>query len=144
MTSSGCCNDPDWGTEPGHGEDNRWVHRPRMPWPAPQDVHGVNAGLRSLISARCGLPHLHAAIASEVLDPRDPGVLLVARRHPLGTMLGAYNVTDRPAHVPHQVLHDLGLIPGKVVDRISGHAPDSRDDAVQLPAYGAVWLTSTP
>ncbi len=140
----GLCNDQAWDTEPGHAADNRWVHRPRMPWPSPEDVHGVNAGLRSLIAARRGLPHLHAAIEAQVLHPRDPGVLLVARRHPTGTMLGAYNVTDRPAHVPHGVLHDLGLVPGWVVDRISGHAPDLRDDAVQLPAYSAVWLTSTP
>lgn len=138
----GLLNDPDWDTEPGHAEDNRWVHRPRMPWPAAKDAHGVNDGLRSLIAARRGLPHLHAATAAEVLDPRDPGVLLVARRHPLGTMLGAYNVTDRPAQVPHQVLHDLGLVPGRVVDRIASRAPESRDDAIQLPPYAALWLTS--
>ena len=40
----GLLNDPDWAEEPGHAEDNRWVHRPRMPWPAPEDLHGVNAG----------------------------------------------------------------------------------------------------
>jgi hypothetical protein len=59
-------------------------------------------------------------------------------------MLGAYNVSDHPAHVPHLVLHDLGLVPGHVMDRITGGAPESQDDAVQLPAYGAVWLTSMP
>ncbi|MCW2761446.1 MAG: alpha-amylase [Marmoricola sp.] len=140
----GLLNDPGWDAEPAHAGDNRWVHRPRMPWPSPEDVHGVNAGLRALIAARRDLPQLHASRAARVLDPSDPGVLLVARPHPLGTMLGAYNVTDRPAQVPHQVLHDLGLVPGHVADRITGRAPDSRDDAVQLAAYAAVWLTSTP
>jgi amylosucrase len=140
----GLLNDPGWADEPGHEADNRWVHRPRMPWPAPEDVHGINADLRCLIAARKDLPHLHASTAAQVLDPRDPGVLLVSRPHPLGVMLGAYNVTDRPAHVPHQLLRDLGLEPGWVVDRITGTAPVSRDDAVELPAYGAVWLTSTP
>jgi amylosucrase len=138
----GLLNDRGWDTEPGHAGDNRWVHRPRMPWPAPEDAHGVNEGLRTLIAARAGLPHLHASTAAEVLDPRDPGVLLVARPHSLGTMLGAYNVTDRPAQVPHQVLHDLGLVPDKVVDQITGTAPDSPGDAILLPPYGAVWLTS--
>ena len=140
----GLVNDPDWAAEPDHAGDSRWAHRPRMPWPAPEDTHGVNADLRALIAARCGLPHLHASIPADVLDPRDPAVLLVARLHPLGAMLGTYNVSDRPAQLPHDVLHGLGLVPGHVVDRITGRAPESQADAVQLPPYGVLWLTSAP
>ncbi len=138
----GLLNDPDWATEPEHAEDNRWAHRPQMPWPVPQDAYGINARLRSLIAARRELPQLHASTATEVLHPRDPGVLLLARRHHLGTMLGAYNVTDRPAEVPDEVLHSLDLIPGRVLDRISGQAPDSHDAALLLPPYAVLWLTS--
>ena len=58
-----------------------------------------------------------------MLDPRDPGVLLVVRRHPLGVMLGAYNVTDTHRHVPLEVLHQLGLDPEDVVDRITACMP---------------------
>ncbi len=140
----GLLNDPEWDTEPGHAADNRWAHRPRMPWPAPEDTHGINADLRSLISARRELPQLHAATATQVLTPRDPAVLLTVRRHPLGPMLGVYNVSDRPARVPHEVLHDVGLVPAHVVDRITGTAPDSADDTVLLAPYAALWLTSTP
>src|SRR4051795_6264262 len=148
----GLLNDPAWETSapapehPGERPDNRWVHRPRMQWPVPPDVHGITAGLKRLVRARAGLPHLHAAVPADVLDPHDPAVLLVARRHPLGTMLGAYNVAPEPRHVPLSVLRDCGLDPGAVVDRLTGDrpegaAPDIRDDAVQLPAYGAAWLT---
>lgn len=138
----GLLNDRDWANTPEHADDNRWVHRPRMPWPPPPDEHGIREGLRSLVRARAGLEHLNASVASEVLDPRDPGVLLVARRHPLGPMLGAYNVRAEPRHVPVQVLADLGLDPHDVVDHVTGTAPVVRDDAVQLPAYAAVWLTA--
>jgi amylosucrase len=149
----GALNDPDWETSaptpehPGERPDNRWMHRPCMRWPVPPDQHGITAGLRRLVRARGGLPHLHAAVAAEVLDPRDPAVLLVARRHPLGTMLGAYNVAPEPRHVPLSLLHDCGLDPGSVVDRLrgdhpAGEAPEIRDEAVQLPAYGAAWLTA--
>ena len=138
----GLLNDPDWATEPEHREDNRWVHRRTMPWPTPQDTHGIHARLRSLITARQGLPHLHASTATDVLSPRDPGVLLLLRRHPQGPMLGAYNVTDRPAEVPHEVLRGVDLSPDHVVDRISGTAPDSRGDQMLLPPYAAHWLTS--
>jgi amylosucrase len=75
-----------------------------------------------------------------VLDPRDPGVLLVARRHPLGPVLEAYNVTPEPRHVPLHVLHEVGLDIGHVVDHLSGEAPTVRDEAVQLAPYDAVWL----
>ena len=50
----GLLNDPDWDDEPEHAEDNRWVHRPRMPWPPPADEHGIQAGVRQLVRARAG------------------------------------------------------------------------------------------
>ncbi|MGA8209476.1 MAG: alpha-amylase family protein [Nocardioidaceae bacterium] len=137
----GLLNDPDWAREPSHAEDNRWTHRPRLPWPPPPDEHGVQAGLRRLLAARVATPHLHAAVSAEVLDVRDPGVLLVARRHPLGAMLGAYNVTPGPRHVPLEVVRGLGLDPARLVDRLSGEPPQLADEAVQLPSYAAVWLT---
>ena len=138
----GLLNDPDWESEAEHAGDNRWVHRPRMPWPVPEETHGINQGVRTLIAARRALPHLHASIGADVLDPDDPGVLLVARRHPVGTMLGVYNVTDTPRSVQHTVLDDLELDPHTVVDRITGLAPVSRGGALHLPPYAAMWLTS--
>jgi amylosucrase len=112
-----------------------------MPWPVPADEHGIQAGVRRLALARASLPHLHASVPAEVLAPRDPGVLLLARRHPLGPMLAAYNVMPEPRHVPLEVLHDLGLEPTTVVDHIAGSTPTIRDGAVQLPPYAPVWLT---
>ncbi|HLN75568.1 MAG TPA: amylosucrase [Nocardioidaceae bacterium] len=138
----GLLNDPDWVVTPEHAGDNRWAHRPRMPWPIPADSHRIQTGIRALVQARATLPHLHASVSAEVLDPRDPSVFLVARRHPLGTMLGAYNMKAEPRHVPLEVLHGLGLDPSKVVDHLTGSAPDIRDEAVQLPPYAAVWLVA--
>ncbi len=117
----GLLNDPEWQSVPEHAGDNRWAHRPAMPWPPPEDDHGVQASTRQLVEARKRLPHLHASVAAEVLDPQDPGVLLVVRRHPLGPMLGAYNVTDTDRVLPYQALREVGLDPDDVVDRITGH-----------------------
>jgi amylosucrase len=144
----GLLNDPGWESSAptperaGERPDNRWVHRPRMPWPVPPDRHGISAGVRRLVLARASLPHLHAATAAEVLDPHDTGVLLVARRHPLGAMLGAYNVMAEPRHLPLSVLHELGMDPASVVDHVAGSTPTIRDDAVQLEPYAALWLTA--
>ncbi len=145
----GLLNDAGWEAgapapeRPGELPDNRWVHRPRMPWPVPPDEHGLQAGVRRLVLARGALPHLHASVAAEVLDPRDTGVLLVARRHALGPMLGAYNVRAEPRHVPLDVLRGLGMDPALTVDRLAGTTPTIADDAVQLPPYAAVWLTGS-
>jgi amylosucrase len=112
-----------------------------MPWPLPPDEHGIQAGVRRLVRARAGLPHLHASVAADILEPPDPGVLLVGRRHPLGTMLGAYNVTADPRHVPQWVLRDVGLEAGSLVDHLSVGSPAVRDEAVPLAPYAAAWLT---
>jgi amylosucrase len=144
----GLLNDKAWESwapipeQPDERPDNRWVHRPEMPWPVPPDEHGIQAGIRHLVQARAALPHLHASVAAEVLEPADPGVLLVARRHPLGPMLGAYNVTPESRHVPLWVLRELQLDPGTVVDHVSGTTPTLHDEAVQLAPYAAVWLTA--
>ena len=140
----GMLNDPHWADEPGHAEDNRWAHRPRLTWPAagpPAPVSpAIAAGIRAMAAARATLPQLHASVAAQVLDPRDPAVLLVARRHPLGTVLGVYNVAPEPRHVPLGVLRELGLDPARVVDHLTGEAPVISDGAVQLRPYEAHWL----
>ncbi|GAB3657396.1 alpha-amylase family protein [Nocardioides korecus] len=141
----GMGNDPDWAAEPGHAEDNRWAHRPRLPRPLPPDTHGVGADLRHLLGVRRTLPHLHASVPAEVLDPRDDGVLLVARRHPLGAFLMACNVTDREAHVPGEVLRSLGLDLADVVDHLTGESPaygQTWQYAVSLAPYQTAWLTA--
>jgi len=141
----GLVNDHDWATEPGHADDNRWVHRPRMPWSQSDqndersDSGRISAGLRHLIDVRKNLPHLHGSVTSQVLDPRDPGVLLVLRSHPVGPMLGAYNVTPDAAVVPADVLREIGL-DQHAVDQLTGRPLSRQGSELTLPPYAAAWL----
>ncbi|MGZ4494337.1 MAG: alpha-amylase family protein [Nocardioides sp.] len=141
-------NDAHWADEPAHVTDNRWVHRPRMPWvegdlraSLGEQAREVHDGVRALVAARAATPHLHASVPSEVLDVRDPGVLLVLRRHPLGPMLGAYNVTGDERRVPAEVMHTSGLDPAAVHDRLTGERPAFAGEEMLLPPYAAAWLT---
>ncbi len=142
----GLPNDPDWAAEEGHESDNRWAHRPRLPWDTavrrhdPASVPGrVFAGLRRLASARAALPHLHASVASEVPPLADPGVLPVLRRHPLGPMLGLYNVTGTWRPWPGWRLDELGL--RDATDAISRTPMAAADDGnLWLPPYAARWV----
>jgi amylosucrase len=138
----GLLNDPAWADDPAHADDNRWVHRPSMPWPVDEE-QGLLHDVRRLVRARAATPHLHASTGTTVLDPHDTGVLLTLREHPLGPMVGAYNVTATDRWVWGDRLRAVGLDPRHCVDRISGRPPHLDGPAdVRLGPYQAVWLTT--
>lgn len=142
-------NDPTWAGVPEHADDNRWVHRPRLDWgcvlqaraePA-SPVGRVYAGIRHLARVRAGLPHLHAAVGAELVAAPDPGVFAVLRRHPLGPMLGLYNITETPRPVPAWWVREHGLAVEDTVDALNGYPPNqTADGSVWLSTYQPVWL----
>ncbi|MEJ5889310.1 amylosucrase [Pseudokineococcus marinus] len=141
--------DPGWAGEPGHEADNRWVHRPRASEVLlaerhdPSTVAGtVFAGVRHLARTRASLPHLHAATPAQVLDPSDPGVLVVLRRHPEGDLLLLANVTGSWRPFPGERLDAAGL--GGAPDALTGRVPErGGDGALWLSPYDVVWLVGS-
>ena len=142
----GQSNDPEWAAEPGHEDDNRWAHRPRLDWEraaARDDLRTVPgkvfAGLVHLARVRAGLPQLHASAPSRVLLDTDPGVLAIVRRHPSGPMVGLYNVTSTTRPFPIDRLRAAGL--ASPYDALGGYAVTAgADGLVWLPAYAAWWV----
>ncbi|MGL4744319.1 MAG: amylosucrase [Dermatophilaceae bacterium] len=143
----GLPNDPAWAYEPGHAEDNRWAHRPRLDWTHaagrhdPSTVPGrVFGDLAHLLRVRASLPHLHGSVDSAVGPVDDPGVLVTLRDHPAGRFAGVYNVTPEPRRWPGWRVRELGL--AEAVDALTGDPiPWADDDDVLLPPYAALWLT---
>jgi amylosucrase len=142
----GLLNDPFWADEPSHAGDNRWAHRPRLPWAVaderlePGTVPGrIFAGIARLGQVRAGLDHLHASVPAQVIALADPGILPVVRRHPVGNLLALYNVTGSWRPWPAWRLDEYGL--GSAQDVIAGAAPNVGDDGqLWLAPYQAVWL----
>ena len=143
-------NDPDWAEEPGHEDDNRWAHRPRLDWSravAKDDLRTipgrVYTGLKHLAAVRAGLPQLHASASTEVLDETDDGVLAVVRRHASGTFVGLYNVTEVARPFELHRLHDAGLtVP---YDALGGHVlAVGSMGMLWLPPYAAWWVVDAP
>ena len=101
--------------------------------------HLVDAAAARVVVAR--LPHLHASVPAEVVASPDAGVFAVVRRHPVGTMLGLYNVTEQPRQVPGWWVSELGLPVEQSVDALNGYPPNlSADGSVYLSTYQPVWL----
>ena len=143
-------NDPDWAAEPGHEDDNRWAHRPRLDWERAglrddlRTVPGtVFAGVAHLARVRAGLPQLHASASSRVLQDTAAGVLATVREHPSGPMVCLYNVTTEPQPFPIDRLRDAGL--PAPYDALGGFAVTAgADGQVWLPPYAAWWVVDGP
>ncbi len=143
-------NDYGFVDDPEHADDNRWLHRPRMPWAladAREDtstVHGATfASIRHLGRVRATLPQLHAAPQTQVLVPQDPGIVLFVRRHAARLYVGLFNVTDSWRTFGGGFLRDLGLGDGaaRAREHLSGQHVALLDE-MHIPPYTAWWLTS--
>ena len=142
-------NDPQWASEPGHADDNRWAHRPRLDEEAAAHRHdrATTAGrvfedVVSLVRTRASLPHLHGSVETRIGPVDDPGVLVTVREHPVGRFVGVYNVTPEPRPWYDHRLHELGVADAR--DEITGEALPWQRGTVVLPPYGVLWLTTPP
>lgn len=138
-------NDTEFATEPAHADDNRWIHRPQMPWQlAAAGGEGVPeaamafAGIQSLVQARRRSAALHASVPTEIRASAAPQVVLFVRHHPAGDMVQVYNVADYPVTLP--VAEVDAAVPGARVDAITANFLDVSDGSVELAPYAALWL----
>ncbi|MEO5610748.1 MAG: amylosucrase [Ornithinibacter sp.] len=141
-------NDPDWAREPGHEDDNRWAHRPRLDWARAQRRHDpstipgrVFGELVALVTVRARLPHLHGSIETRIGPVDDPGVLVTVREHPTGRFVGVHNVTPEPRPWPGWRARELGVADSR--DELTGDAlPWGDDGTIWLPPHAVLWLTA--
>ncbi len=147
----GSLNDPIWDEIIDHAGDNRWANRPALDWSVVDGLSSdpsspaarIFSGLQSLLQARALLPHLHAAVPAQPLPTSAPGVLGVLRRHPIGPMVGLYNMTEHERYVPGWWLREQGLDPAAVLDHVSGGVPELTEyEDLRLLAYQPLWLTA--
>ena len=141
----GSPGDPDWASEPGHENDNRWVHRPRVTdedrarrFEKGSDAQRVFDGIAHIARVRKGLAMLHSEAPVAVLADSDDGLLVLQRRHPSGTFVGVFNVTGHDRPFPHAQLYELGLTDPTEV--LTGHDLTQRDGIVWVPPYAALWI----
>ena len=135
-------NDYDFVDDPDHADDNRWVHRPRMPWDRAERRHvegtleyRVWHGIRHAVTVRAALPSLEASLETEIFDPVNPAVLVFLRRHQSQIMVGVYNVTAETQVLPRWVLP----VGNWAWDALTEETPLTDGD-LRLDAYQARWF----
>ena len=138
-------NDATYLDEPAHAEDNRWMHRPRMPWDAAARRHDsatlegrVFAMIHHLGDVRRSLPSLHAAVESQPVETTNPAVVAVLRKHAAGDLVQLYNVSEDWQRCDPSVLGSLR--DRELVEHLGGDVPRIEDWQLVLPPYAAVWL----
>ncbi|MFC6237035.1 alpha-amylase family protein [Longivirga aurantiaca] len=140
-------NDHSYLDEPAHAEDNRWMHRPKMPWDRvsrrtdPYALEGRMHGvIKHLGEVRRSLPSLHAAVESETALTSNPSVLAVQRRHAAGDLVQLYNFSGDWQRIDDSALGSIRHT--DVVDHLTGGTPLREDGQVVLEPYAALWLTT--
>ncbi len=141
----GLRNDYSFLGDPGRRADNRWMHRPRMPWDRAvlrnregSLEHKVYSGMRNLIATRKRLAGLHAAVESSVSAGSDPAVLVVARRHPAGDIVQVYNFSEHRTWVAWD---EIGVPVQDTTEEISRRSIDASAGGIELTPYGSWWIS---
>jgi amylosucrase len=143
----GLSNDRSYADDPAHAADNRWLHRPAMPWDVaaqrydPESVEGLMfAGVQHLATTRSRLPALHAAVETAAYETGNPAVLAAVRRHAAGTLVQLYNFSEHPQTVDAEVVRRHGL-GAAACDELSAGVVDL-SGPLTLPPYAAWWLAA--
>jgi amylosucrase len=140
-------NDSSYLENPEMAMDNRWIHRPAMPWDKaehaianPDSLEGrMYHGLKNLIQTRVSTPHLHAAVETHVLETQNSHVFIYNRAHPLGNFVGIYNFSETAQTYPVWQLQELGI--HAPYNRISNTKLEVRDGVIWLAPYARLWIT---
>lgn len=140
-------NDHSFESDPAKAEDNRWIHRPAMPWNIadkaakgedPESVATiVRKRMDALISARKSLPSLHAQVGTKVRAGKGQGVAIFERLHPAGNLIQVYNLSNTPRWVSTDELAGLW---GRVNEHIFQYEYELNDGFTLAP-YECRWLT---
>lgn len=142
----GLLNDAGYGEEPGHANDNRWMHRPRMDWAAadrrsvPGTVeHKIFSMFTKLGNARASLPELRAGGSIDILRQGDDRLFAFARRHRRENPLWMIaNFGARTLTVKSQTLWTHAVRPSLIA--LSGAGATLVDGSITLPPLGWLWL----
>jgi amylosucrase len=145
----GLLNDYTYRQNPHKNKDNRWLHRPAMPWEVaaqrndPTTLTGrLFSEMRNLIEARCRTLQLHSAGSVTPLWTNNGHVFAYLRQHPAhGRLLALCNFSEHPQSVEAKYLTEQGFS-GSLLDVSQPNCPPVlvEQGSLLLQPYQFVWL----
>lgn len=138
-------NDYSFSENPEHSDDNRWLHRPEMPWSLDRTDTETPAGrafaaIKHLGEVRRSTPALHAAVGTSVEVMENPSVVFFIRRHAAGTMIGIYNLSPRVQQISGENLRSHGV--WTPYDKLSDSILREIAGRITLSPYQAAWVVN--
>jgi amylosucrase len=155
----GLLNDMSFVDDPTRADDNRWMHRPTMPWTVADHRYDVTTvpgrlftSMQSFSKVRASLPSLQGGGVTEPLLGLPGSVMALRRQHGTSSpVLVLANWSPDPVSLPLWPLDYCGLDERRVAlgsDTLDlGHAPDTSSTnviapptSVMLPGLSWFWL----
>jgi amylosucrase len=110
-------NDYSYRQDPIKAQDNRWLHRPKMPWeltkhlsdPTTLEGHLFKA-MEHLLEIRCQTNQLHSAASVTPLWTDNQHIFAYLRQHPAyGQLLALCNFSEQPQSLTSKFFSEHGL-----------------------------------
>jgi len=140
----GLTNDYSFETVDEHADDNRWLHRPAMPWQLIDDFQQNSVAgrvfntIKHLGLIRKQLPSLHASVPAQVHSSSHPAIVFVHRKHAAGNFVGLYNFSPNTVSIGINELRELGV--QQLHDLLSDTTLTANPASVDIPRYAAMWF----
>ena len=123
-----------------HAHDNRWLHRPLMPWRKRSAIEQrVFDGTRHIIERRKACPTLAANNPTRIIEVGNNAVFAFRRDGDEGPLLAMFNFSEIWQNVSNELVYAQGV--SQLVDVLSETKVATPRGSVQLPPYARVWLT---
>ncbi|MEP6828577.1 MAG: hypothetical protein ABJA10_10940, partial [Aestuariivirga sp.] len=136
----GLTNDYDFVKIPDHAHDNRWLHRPKMPWGKRSVVQQkFFDGTQHIIARRKATAALAASNPTRIVDCGTPAIFCFLREGDEGPLLAMFNFSDIWQNVPIGFARAQGI--EKFWDELSEGQVAAPNDVLQLPPHARLWLT---
>ncbi len=136
----GLTNDYDFVKEPAHANDNRWLHRPMMPWGKRNAMQQrLFDGTRQVIDRRKQLPQLAASNPTRIVDCGNSAIFSFLREGDEKPLLAMFNFSDTWQNVPAEFAVAAGV--QRFRDELSQGNVATPEGVLQLPPYARLWLS---
>ena len=136
----GLLNDYGFEQVAEHAHDNRWLHRPLMPWGKRSVIEQrVFDGTRRIIERRKACPTLAANHLTRIVDVGNSAVFAFLREGDEGPLLAMFNFSEIWQNVSNELTYSQGI--SQFVDVLSETKVATSQGHVQLPPFARVWFT---